>query len=306
MSKRILIVLSLIFTLLLSAYAQDSGERIITITYDGGNRRSPDLRYGPYIYTHPQPEGLIANVSNLTIYARQAKMKAPEGVLISQAQGQREASFAGGVRVTRGRLEATGPSLVYSETSGLGVMPEATQIVIAPGNEGEDPVEISAATVTFDVDTDVSISRGKVRLVNGDQSAEAEELVFEEERNLARLRSEGQQVNAKRQSEEGELIIIADEIRALTDQNNLLASGNVTIIDGNITSKGDTVYFDDEASRAEVIGNPAVSVNAELGLTISGARLEQLTDIDVVEVLDESVPSQFDVLAFRLSSEAAE
>ena len=36
------------------AGTNNPGERIITITYDGGTRSSPDLRYGPYVYEHPK------------------------------------------------------------------------------------------------------------------------------------------------------------------------------------------------------------------------------------------------------------
>ena len=56
------------------------GQRIITITYDGGTRNSPDLRYGPYIYEHPKPDGLEAKVSNLEIFAQRGELSAPEGV----------------------------------------------------------------------------------------------------------------------------------------------------------------------------------------------------------------------------------
>ena len=39
---------------------EGANERLITITYDGGTRNSPDLRYGPYVYAHPDPEGVVA------------------------------------------------------------------------------------------------------------------------------------------------------------------------------------------------------------------------------------------------------
>ncbi len=288
--------------------AQEAAEeRIINIDFSGGSQRSESLRFGPLVYTHPDPEGLVATVSNLTIYAQNAQLSAPEEVLIAQAEGQREAEFTGGVRVVRGRLTATGPDLVYSEATGLGVMPSETAIVVTPAEEGPEedrvPVNISANEVTFDVDTDTSISRGDVTLVNGNQSAQAQELTFEEGRDLARLSSQSEQVTARRESEDGVLTITADVIRTNTANDTLLATGNVTIVDGDITSTGDTVYFNDEASRAEVIGSPARSVNEAQGVTLTGARLEQRTDLDVVRVLDESVPAEFDPAQFSLTNE---
>ena len=193
MFRRPKFLLLAVFLVLALAFAQ-SEERIITIDFSGGSQSAPDLRYGPFVYTHPEPEGIVATVSNLTIYAPNAELAAPEGVLIAEAEGQRTASFADGVRVERGRLEADGPGLIYSETTGLGVMSGPAAVVVAPTDEEDDPVNIGADEVTFDVDTDVSTSRGNVTLESGNQSAVAEELVFEEERNLAKLTSEGGQV----------------------------------------------------------------------------------------------------------------
>ena len=282
-------------------------ERLINIDFSGGSQRSESLRYGPLVYTHPDPEGLTATVSNLTIYAQNAQLSAPQDVLIAQAEGQREADFTGGVRVVRGRLTATGPDLIYSEATGLGVMPSETAIVVIPAEEEPEedraPVNISANEVTFDVDTDTSISRGDVTLTNGNQSAQAQELTFEEGRDLARLSSQGQQVTARREGEDGVLTITADVIRTNTADDTLLATGNVTIVDGDITSTGSTVYFNDAASRAEVLGSPATSVNEAQGVTLTGARLEQRTDLDIVRVLDESVPAEFDPAEFNLTNE---
>ena len=281
------------------------GERIITITYDGGTRNSPDLRYGPYVYEHPQPDGIKANVSNLEIFAQRGELSAPEDVLIAEAEGEREANFTGGVRVERGRLTATGPGLEYSETTGRGVMPQKAAIVVEPADENNDVVNIATDTVTFDVDTDTSISQGNVTLTNGAQDAEADELVFEEGRDLAVLTNEQGQAVVRRENDDGTfLTITADEIRALTETDVLLATGNVSIVDGDNTTTGTTLYYDDTASRAEVIGDPAVSVDEAFGSTISGARIEQRTDIDSVQQLSDPTPS-FDTAQFRLSSETA-
>lgn len=310
MKSKMIISLTTLFLILFSlAQEVDKSKRIITIAYDGGNRSAPDLRYGPYQYSHPEEEGLIATVSNLTIYGQNAELKAPEGVLISEAEGQRESIFSGGVRVTRGRLTALGKEITYSEQTGFGVLTaeDLVDITIEPKESDEDPAEITAETATFDVDTDISVSRGNVTLINGSQSAQADEMTFEEDRDLAKLVNEVGQVIATKQDEEnGELIINADIMRVLTEEDKLFATGNVTLIDGDITSSGDTIFFDDTASRAEIIGNPAVSVNAAEGITISGARIEHLTDIDVIELLDDSVPTEFSEVEFLLTSELSE
>ncbi|ADI16049.1 LptA/OstA family protein [Truepera radiovictrix] len=277
--------------------------RLITITYDGGTRSSPDLRYGPYLYEHPEPDGIVAQVSNLTIYTQRGELRAPEGVLIGEAEGQREASFDGGVRVERGRLTATGEALHYSEATGRGVMPERTEIIVTPETEEDDEVVIFTDEVTFDVDTDTSVSRGNVTLTSGNQGAEAEELIFEEGRDLAVLASAGGQVTVQRENDDGTfLTITADEVRVLTAEDTLLGVGNVTIVDGDTTTTGDLVFYDDAASRAEVIGNPAVSVDEAFGSRVTGGRLEQRTDINAVRQLSGTEPS-FDVSAFDLSSE---
>lgn len=285
--------------------APASNERIITITYDGGTRNSPDLRYGPYVYEHPEPDGVAATVSNLEIFAQRGELRAPEGVLIAEAEGQREADFTGGVRVERGRLRAISTTLTYSEATGRGVMPERSDIVVEPAEDDEEVVTIQTDAVTFDVDTDTSVSQGNVTLTNGNQDAEAQELIFEETRDLAVLSGEGAQAVARRADDDGTfLTITADEIRVLTGTDVLLATGNVTIIDGDITTTGDTVYYDDEASRAEVIGNPAVSVDEAFGSRITGGRIEQRTDIDSVQQLQDPTPS-FDTAQFNLTSETA-
>ena len=56
--------------------------------------------------------------------------------------------------------------------------------------------------------------------------------------------------------------------------------------------------------RAEIIGNPAQSVDEEFGSTITGGRIEQRTDTDVVRQLSDPTPS-FDAAQFALTSETA-
>ena len=280
------------------------GERIITITYDGGTRSSPDLRYGPYVYEHPEPDGIAASVSNLEIFSQRGELRAPDQVLIAEAEGEREASFSGGVRVERGRLTATGPALNYSEATGRGVMPQKTAIVVQPAEEGNEVTNIATDEVAFNVDTDTSVSRGNVVLTSGNQSGEAQELIFEEGRDLAVMRNENGQVVVQRQNDDGTFLTITadDAVRVLTGSDVLLATGNVSIVDGDVTTTGDTVYYDDETSRAEVIGNPAVSVDEAFGQTFRAGRIEQRTDTDVVRQLSDPTPS-FDVAQFRLTSE---
>lgn len=301
---------STVFSLLvMTALAQDTGKRIITIDFSGGSQRMENLRYGPISYTHPDPEGIKAVVSNLTIFAHEASLRGPEGeqVPISQAQGQRVATFNDGVRVKRNRLDATGPDLVYSEATGLGTLTGGADILVAPKEEGADPVTVTAREAEFDVDTDVSVSKGNVQLTNGNQSAEADTLEFEEDRNLAMLTCAERQCVITRTDDDGKILTInADVIRVLTDAKTFRATGNVTIVDGDTTSTGNEVFFDDETSIAEVIGapgKPAKSVNAASGATLESARIKQDIEYDFVEPIDSSVPSEFDPAVFKLTRE---
>lgn len=291
-----------------AAAGESSDQRIITIDGSGGTQRG-NLRAGPIIYEHPDAHGIRATVSTLTILGSHVQLSAPEGTSIGKG-GQRTAAFLDGVLVERGRMTAAGPSLTYSEATGLGVLAGPASITVAPEDEGGDPVEITAQEVEFDVDTDRSTSSGDVELVNGNQTAVADELIYEEARTLGVFRSQGEQARMTRLDEDGtELIITADEIRVLTDQKLLFARGNVTVVDGTITSRGAQVFFDDQRGVAEVVGStdaPATAVDSATGATLTTDRILQDIEFKFFEAIDASVPSDFDVDAFDLTTEAAQ
>lgn len=302
---RILISILVLAGLAYGQDAADPGSRIIRIEFQDGTT-SGNIRYGPITYEHPEPEGITATVSNLTILARHAVLAVPadqqDELLLSEAEGSREATFDQGVRVERGRLQADGPGLVYSEATGLGILQGPAEIYIAAADESDEEVWITAGQVEFDVDTDLSTSSGEVVLESGNQTASAGLLVYAEERSLGVLSAEGEQVRIVRRDEDGsELIITADEVRVLTGDEKLYASGDVTVIDGDITSTGSEVFFDDAASRAEVLGSPARSVDSAKGIELTGDRLEHRTDLGVVSIIDASIPSEFDISAFALT-----
>jgi lipopolysaccharide export system protein LptA len=276
--------------------------RIITIDSSGGTQRG-NLRFGPITYEHPDPQGIVATVSTLTITAPKVTLSGPADTLISQAQGERVADFGGGVTVTRGRLTAVGTTLAYSEATGLGVLEGGAEVRIAPAREGEDPVTITAERVTFDVDTDMSISEGGVQLVNGDQTATAERLVFEEARDLGALSSEGGRAMVTRVGENGELRITGDEIRVLTEIKALYARGEVVVEDGPVTSRGEEVFYDDDEEVAEVLGSPATAVDTAAGVTLETDRIRQDVRYRFVEAIDATLPTPFTADQFALSSE---
>jgi len=192
----------------------------------------------------------------------------------------------------------------------LGVLGQQANVTVAATEEAGEPVLITADQVAFDVDTDRSTSTGNVHLINGNQTADADQLVFEEDTNLGVLTSENGQAVITRLDEDGStMTITADEIRVLTDINHLYARGNVTVVDGSITSTGAIVFFDDETGIAEVIGDgetPARSVDADSGATLVTDRIKQDIEFDFFEAIDASVPSDFDVTAFALRGEAQE
>ena len=293
------------------AAAPDAGDpparRLITIDSSGGTQ-SGNLRFGPIVYRHPEPDGVVATVSTLTIRGPRAELTAPEGELIAQAQGRREASFDGGVVVTRGRLTAIGARLTYAEATGLGVLAgaarERVEVRIAPASEDEREVVISAERVTFDVDTDTSVSEGEVRLVNGDQAARAERLEYEEVAGLGVLSGSERPEVVRTADDGGELRIVADEIRVLTGISALYAVGSVRVEDGDITSEGDLVFYDDEEEVAEVLGDPAIAVDAAAGVRLETARVRQDVRFRFVEAMDASLPTPYTVDQFLLAREA--
>ncbi|MFO8151506.1 MAG: hypothetical protein R6T93_14595 [Trueperaceae bacterium] len=294
------------------AVAQDDAEpparRLITIDSSGGTQ-SGNLRFGPIVYQHPEPDGVVATVSNLTIRGPRAELTAPEGELIAQAQGRRDAVFDGGVVVTRGRLTAVGATLRYAEATGLGVLAGAqgarVEVRIAPAKEGEPEVVIDAERVTFDVDTDTSVSEGDVRLLNGDQAARSERLEYEEDANLGVLSGSDRPEVVRTADDGGELRIVADEIRVLTDISALYAVGDVRVEDGDITSEGDEVFYDDEEEVAEVLGDPAIAVDESAGVRLETARVRQDVRFRFVEAMDASLPTPYTVEQFLLVREKA-
>lgn len=296
----------------------DLEERVIRISGEG-IATSGNPRYGPITYRHPSdPEGVVADVSNLTIFAQEAVLRVPgnddaEGdarTSIGAARGEREADFQGGVRALRGRLEALGPALVYSEASGLGTLTGGAEVTIEPAEEGDDPTAISSAGVEFDVDTDRSRSFGDVVLVSGNQRAVADAMVFAEAQDLGCLTSESGQPSITRTSESGdELLITADEICVLTGDEKLYARGDVTVVDGAITSTGAEVFYDDTEQVAEVIGSaeePAVSVDEANDTRLEAARIRQDIEFDFVEPVDASAPQGFERALFEFAPTAAD
>jgi lipopolysaccharide assembly outer membrane protein LptD (OstA) len=301
---------AIVAMMLTSAQAQESEEpnrRLITIDSSGGTQ-SGNLRFGPINYEHPEPFGIVATVSNLTIRSPRATLSAPEGVLIAQAQGSREARFEGELEVSRGRLSASGGALRYSEATGLGVLTgiagRAVVVRIAPAAEGDAEVVIRALQVTFDVDTDTSISDGNVELSNGNQAAFADRIEYEEIVGLGVLSGVRRPQVIRTADDGGELRIVANQIRVLTDVQAMYAVGNVIVQDGDIESRGDEVFYDDEEEVAEVIGNPAIAVDAAAGVRLETARVRQDVRFRFIEAMDASLPTPYTAEQFRLAREA--
>jgi lipopolysaccharide export system protein LptA len=272
--SKYLISLALVSGLVLAA----SG-RVITI--EGGKFKG-DLRNGPLEYSGD----FIGSVQNLKIKGQKATLSAPSGKSLGEAEGQRIAAFDGGVVVTRGRLTAKGPSLEYKESTGLGVLAGPTNVVQKPEKAGDDDVIITAATSTFDVDTDVSTSEGSVKLQNGRQSGSSDKIVFDEKANLACLTGSKNVSLVREPKKEGQnkLTIVSKESRVLTETNLLYAVGAVTLISGNNTTTGDTLYYDDEKEIAYVSGRPAKNVNKKDGTVISGSTIVNNTKLSQVKL----------------------
>ncbi len=279
--KRILVILA---TLAIGfTFAQVSKDRIIEFK----GKFKGDLIKGPYNFEG----GFTAVVQRLNIVSPKATLSAPAGLEMGEAEGKRIANFEGDVTVTRGKLTAKGPSLEYKEAAGLGVLSGPANIVQKPEKEGDD-VLIAANKVTFDVDNDISVSEGNVKLINGKQSGLAGKVQFDERCNLA-LFSDDKQVTLVREPKkqgENKLSITAKEARSLTDSKLLIATGGVTLVSGDNTTTGASLYYDDEKSIAYVVGDEAKkiaakNINKKNGATISSMTIENNTRKNQVKQL---------------------
>ena len=259
--------------------AQGDANRIINI--QGGPKG--DMRNGPVTFTG---NPVRATVSTLSITARQAQLTAPQGQTITASQGKRTARFANDVRVQRGRLSAQGSELVYNEGTGEGVLRGNARASFVPADKSGETVQIKAGSMSLDVDNNVSTSKSNVVLRQGDQSAAANQLVFDEDRELGVLTG----APRLRQAASGnrkEMLITGNEVRARTGSKTLYVKGNVKLVQGSITTTGNALFYDDNKNVAYVVGN-AVSRDSKTGSTIkapaSGA-LEQRTDLARVSTL---------------------
>ncbi len=259
--------------------------RILTISYENGSR-SGNLRYGPWVYRSNIKDGIVGKVGDLKITSGRAVLSGPAGESLQAAEGHRTASFEDGVTVRRGRVTATGPKLVYSESTGLGVLEGPVIMIQTPDGKGGNPVKVDARQMAFNVETDVSTSTGEVRLVSGDQTGRAQKVYYQERRGLAVFSMpDGGKVTLIRTRKGGRsLVITAPEIRSLTRSKKLLATGGVTLKDGDITTTGTALYYDDATGIAIVVGQPAQSVNKKEGLTLRSGTLEQNVNLHTVRL----------------------
>lgn len=241
-----------------------SGVRVIQVE---GGRLSGDLRYGPWTF-----EGEVrGRVKDLEIRSSKATLTAPKGKTMQEAEGEREARFEGGVVVRRGRVEARGPVLVYREKTGEGELLGPARMRQEP-KPGEDPVEVEASRMTFQVDTDTSSSENAI-LKSGNQEGRAAFVYYEEEKGLA-VFTDSKEVVLVRKRKDGDLVIRAKEVRSLTSSKKLIATGGVRLQDGDLVTTGESLYYDDTTGEAIVLGRPAVSENKKEGFRLSGNTLQ--------------------------------
>jgi lipopolysaccharide assembly outer membrane protein LptD (OstA) len=283
----------LLLLLTLAVLAQ-SKERIITIEAPGG-QRTGNLRNGPWVYEAGRPGGVIGRVKDLEINATRAILEAPQGKTMQEAEGERVATFEGNVVVRRDRMTASGPKLVYRESGGRGTLEGNARMRHEPREKNSDPVEVAASRMTFDVDTNISTSEGGVTLKNGRQEGRSERVYYEEDRGLAVFSDSREVVLLRKREGKGDLVIRAREIRSLTDEKRLLATGGVTLVDGDITTTGASLIYNDNTGEATVVagrvGNqdvPARSVNAKERAALSGNSLLHNVNRSQVRVLAQA------------------
>ncbi|HEX2864755.1 MAG TPA: LptA/OstA family protein [Deinococcales bacterium] len=276
---RQLILPALAVILIGGAMAADSSTRVITVK---AAKMTGNPRTGPFEFTG----NVTGKVKDLSITAASATLSAPNGVNITEAEGKRTAEFSNDVTVMRGRLTATGPSLTYAESTGVGVLKGPTKAVQKAQKAGDDDVIITAGQASFDVDTNISTSTGRVNIVNGKQGGKAAKVVFDETKSLAVL-SDPQTVSLTREPRkagENRLTITAREARMLTDNKTLIATGGVTLVSGDNVTTGDSLYYDDAKNLATVVGRPARNVNKKRGDEISGTTIVNNTRTNQVNI----------------------
>lgn len=255
MKIRLLVVLLLGIVL-----AQSTNSRIIKVEAPDG-KVSGNIRTGPLTFESSKAGGVVGKVKDLVINSSKAILSAPEGKSI-QDEGERIAAFDGSITVKRDRMTSSGPKLTYSEKTGLGVLEGSAKMHQEPKNKGDDAVDVSAPKMTFQVDTNISTSEGGVTLKNGNQEGKSDTVYYEEDRALA-IFNDAKEVVLVRKRSDGELTIRAKEVRSLTDEKRLIATGGVSLFDGDITTTGDKLYYNDKTGDAYVFGNVATKVPAK-------------------------------------------
>ncbi|MGI8747638.1 MAG: hypothetical protein ACR2J4_04685, partial [Deinococcus sp.] len=196
------------------------------LRFDTGAQLQGNLRDGPYNYTGLSGKPVKATINALSISSPRAVLRAPAGSSMTAAEGRRSADFSGGVTVVRGRLTAKGSQLSYSEASGEGVLSGTPSAVFTPAKQGDDPVNISAGSMSLDVDTNLSTSTGSVKLVSGTQTGRADKVIFDETRELGVLTG-GAGLSRAATAKQKELNVSGGEARILTKTKLLYVKGGV-------------------------------------------------------------------------------
>lgn len=300
-SKRSVLLLSALLGTALASVTATS-DRILR--FETGAQFQGDLRNGPYNYTAKPGATIKVTVGKISIVSPATVLKAPTGTSMADAEGKRTADFSGGVTVVRGRLNAKGNALAYSEATGQGVLTGTPSAVFKPEKTTDDPVNIAATSMSLDVDTNTSTSTGNVKLVSGNQTGRADRVIFDETKELGQLTG-NMTLSRAATAKAKELNVSGTEARILTKGKLLYITGKVRLTQGTSVTTGDAVYYDDAKNVAYVVGN-AVSVDSKNGTTVKAlpaatGALEQRTDLGRVRALSSgyTIPTA----QFKLSGE---
>lgn len=303
--KRPLVLLSMLALTTALAAQVDRVLRFDTAANVQGN-----LRNGPINYTGKDGNPIKASVNNVNITAPSATLTAPAGSTLAGSEGKRTAVFSGGggdVNVVRGRLTARGGQLAYSEATGQGVLTSGPSAVFVPETKDDgDPVNIKAAQMSLDVDTNMSTSTGSVELTSGTQTGRGDKLIFDEDKSVGVLTGSPSLTRAA-SAKQKELTITGAEARVVTKGKLLYVKGKVKLVQGTSTTTGDAVYYDDKNNVAYVVGN-AVSSDSKTGTKVTALKngyLEQRTDLGRVRALSKTfnIPTDRFLLTGEKSSQ---
>lgn len=182
------------------------------------------------------------------------------GIVIVEVKGRCIGEFFGFVIVLCGCLSVRGGSLIYSEVLGNGILKGNFSVIfVFEDRKDGDLVNISVVQMSLDVDINVLMSIGGVKLVSGEQMGCVDKLIFDEDCEFVQFIGMFILICVVKQGQK-EFVISGDEVWVFIKDKMLYVSGGVKLVQGMMMIIGDVVYYNDDKDVVYVVGN-VVSVD---------------------------------------------